>query len=129
MGVKGVVFKNTLVLGVGKAIGDIGIILFLIYFSRSFGQDALGQYAFAMAIGGLTSIFVSLGLNSYSIRAISKDKRRGPEMVGQIFVLRTICALFCWGVIGLIAFVWVSRAEVRQIPLVFYVGTILKSRI
>ena len=118
MGAKGLIFKNTLVLGLGKAIGDLGTILFLIYFSRSFGQDALGQYAFAMAIGGLVSIFVSLGLNAYTIRAISKDKRRGPEMVGQIFVLRTICALFGLGIIGLIAFVWISRDEARQILLI-----------
>ena len=118
MGAKGGIFKNTLVLGIGKAIGDLGLILFLIYFSRSFGQDALGQYAFAMAIGGLVSIFVSLGLNAYTIRAISKDKRRGPEMVGQIFVLRAICALFYLGIIGLIAFVWISRSEARQILLI-----------
>ena len=118
MGAKGLIFKNTFVLSIGKAIGDLGLFLFLVYFGRSFGQDALGQYGFAMAVGGIVSIFISLGLNTYTIREISKDKRRGPEMVGQIFVLRTICILFCWGIIWLIAWVWVSRAEARQILLI-----------
>ena len=112
------IFKNTLILGAAKTVGDIATFLFLIYFSRSFGQDALGQYAFAMATGGLLSIFVSLGLNTYTIREISKDKRRGPEFIGQLFVLRSICALFCSALIGLIAFNFVEGTETRQILII-----------
>ncbi|MBL0714963.1 MAG: oligosaccharide flippase family protein [Desulfosarcina sp.] len=112
------IFKNTLTLGIGKAVGDIATFLFLIYFSRSFGQDALGQYAFAMATGGLLSVFVSLGLNTYAIREISKDTRRGPEFVGQLFVLRAVCALCCWGLLWLIALAIGSRPETRQILLI-----------
>lgn len=112
------IFKNTLILGVGKGLGDIATFLFLIYFSRSYGQDALGQYAFAMATGGLLSIFVSLGLNTYTIREISKDKRRGPEFVGQLFMLRSICALIAWGAIWVIALAMASATETRQILLI-----------
>ncbi len=38
------ILKNTVILGVGKALGDITTFLFLIYFSRSYGQGALGHY-------------------------------------------------------------------------------------
>jgi O-antigen/teichoic acid export membrane protein len=112
------IFNNTLTLGIGKAVGDIAIFLFLIYFSRSFGRDALGQYAFAMATGGLLSIFVSLGLNTYTVREISKDTRRAPEFVGQLFVLRSICALFCLGLLWLIVLAMGSGPETQQILLI-----------
>ena len=115
------IFKNTLILGVGKGLGDIATFLFLIYFSRSYGQDALGQYAFAMATGGLLSIFVSLGLNTYTIREISKDKRRDKEYIGQLFVLRSICTLVAWGSIWLIALIMEVGPEQRLILLI--IGT------
>jgi O-antigen/teichoic acid export membrane protein len=112
------IVKNTLILGVGKAAGDIMTFVFLVYFSRSYGQEALGQYALAMATGGLLSIFVSLGLNTYTIREISKDRQCARVLVGQLFVLRLIFTFFCWGVIGLIALVAVDSSTTRQILLI-----------
>ena len=111
------VFKNTVTLGVGKAIGDIAIFLFLIYFSRSFGRDALGQYAFAMSTGGVLSIFVSLGLHTYTIREVSKDPRRTGEFIGQVFLLRLVLAVFCWGLFWLACVSIGTRPETQVILL------------
>lgn len=112
------IVRNTLILGIGKAVGDIATFVFLVYFSRSYGQGALGQYALAMATGGLLSIFVSLGLNTYTIREISKDRHSAQTLVGQLFVLRSILALVCWAGIGLIALVAVNSSATRQVLLV-----------
>lgn len=112
------VFKNTMTLGIGKAIGDIAIFLFLIYFSRSFGRDVLGQYAFAMATGGVLSIFVSLGFHTYTIREVSKDTRRTAEFVGQLFLLRLVSAVFCWGLFWLAVASIGTRQETQGILLI-----------
>ncbi len=103
------VLKNTVTLSIGKAIGDIAIFFFIIYFSRSFGRDTLGQYAFAMAAGGVMSIFVSLGFHTYIIREISKDNRLTAEFVGQLFLLRLVSAVSCWGI------VWLATASIRAL--------------
>ncbi len=112
------VFKNTLTLGIGKAVGDVAIFFFLIYFSRAFGRETLGQYAFAMSTGGVLAIFVSLGLNTFTIRELSKDSRRAPEFVGRLLILRLACAVLCFGLLSLIALLTANRPVTRQILLI-----------
>ncbi|MGR3319890.1 MAG: oligosaccharide flippase family protein, partial [Candidatus Anammoxibacter sp.] len=68
------IIKNTAFLTTGKVLGDLCTFFFLVYFARFFGKDILGKYAFAMSIGGLLTVLISLGLNTLMVREVSKDK-------------------------------------------------------
>lgn len=97
------IFKNTVFMTSGRGLGDLLSFLFLIYFARSFGTDILGKYAFAMSIGGLLTVLITLGLNNHMVREVSKDKRCNLKYAGNLLVTEILFALIVWILIGLIA--------------------------
>jgi O-antigen/teichoic acid export membrane protein len=98
------IFTNTLSLSIGKISADIATFFFLVYFARAFGASYFGQYAFAMSLGGFLSIIVTLGLNSYIIREISKDKSQNSKYMSNVLVTQCVLASISWGLIFLIAY-------------------------
>ena len=67
------IFQNTFVMTIGQGVVQLVNLCFVIYFARVFGAGTLGDYSFAMAIGALCSIFISLGTHSLAIKSISQD--------------------------------------------------------
>jgi len=115
------ILKNTLFLIVGKGVGDVCTLFFLIYFSRSFGADILGKYAFAMAVGGLLTVLINLGLNTLLVREVSKDNSKSRKYVGNLLVTQGILAAFIWVFIGLIAFA--ANFSTDTTIILFLIGT------
>lgn len=109
------IIKNTLFLTAGKGLGDLLTFFFLIYFARIFGTDILGKYGFAMSLGGLLTVFVSLGLNPFMVREISQDKTRNAKYVGNLLTTQVVLAVLIWTLIVSIAFVLNLPADTRII--------------
>jgi O-antigen/teichoic acid export membrane protein len=97
------IFQNTVFLALGRGLGDLFSLIFLVYFARTFGADLLGKYGFAMSVGGLLTVLVNLGLNTYLVRDVSRDRSQGPKYVGNLLLAKTVLAILVWGLIGLIA--------------------------
>lgn len=100
------IFKNTLFLSGGKVLGDLCAFFFLMYFGRAFGTDVFGKYAFAMSSCLFLTVFISLGLNTLTIREVSKDKKRDAKYIGNLLVTQGTLSVLIWGLIGLGA--WAS---------------------
>jgi O-antigen/teichoic acid export membrane protein len=98
------IVKNTVFLTAGKALGDLLTFLFLVYFARYFGVDFMGKYGFAMALGGLLSVGVTLGMETLLVREVSQDKSKYLVYAGNFLVAQTVLALLIWSLIALIAF-------------------------
>ena len=94
------IFKNTFLLSAGKGFGDLCSFIFLAYFGRIFGAETLGKYSFAMSLGGLLTVFASLGFNSLTIREVSKDESKSLKYVGNLFVARGSLSALIWILIG-----------------------------
>lgn len=114
------IFRNTLALGAGKALGDLATFAFLMYFSREFGREALGQYAFAMSAGGLLSLLTSFGLNTYTVREVSRNRACGPAFIGPLLVLRL--GLAALSLLPLWAVAWFSPVSPATRPIVMLIG-------
>jgi hypothetical protein len=54
------------VLGAGKAVGQLANSAFVILLAADTGHELCGSYSFAMALGAVMSVFVSLGGVGYS---------------------------------------------------------------
>ncbi|MGR3318351.1 MAG: flippase, partial [Candidatus Anammoxibacter sp.] len=103
----------------------------LVYFARFFGKDILGKYAFAMSIGGLLTVLISLGLNTLMVREVSKDKSLNQKYLGNLLVTQGIFAVLTWILIGVIILVSNFSYDTKLIILliggyhVFYKFTML----
>ncbi len=84
------IFRNTFVMTVGQGIVQLVNLCFVIYFARVFGAGTLGDYSFAMAIGALCSIFVSLGTHSLAIKSISQDIATEIKIIGSLIPFEII---------------------------------------
>jgi O-antigen/teichoic acid export membrane protein len=97
------ILQNTVFLALGRGLGDVFSLVFLIYFARTFGADLLGKYGFAMSVGGLLTVLVNLGLNTYLVRDVSRDRSQSAKYVGNLLLAKAVLAILVWGLISLIA--------------------------
>jgi len=97
------IFQNTVFLALGRGLGDVFSLIFLVYFARTFGADFLGKYGFAMSVGGLLTVLVNLGLNTYLVRDVSRDRSQSAKYVGNLLLAKAVLAILVWALIGLIA--------------------------
>ena len=114
------IFKNTLSLTVGKALGDLATFFFLIFFARIFGISIFGQYIFAMSLGGFLSTLVNMGLNSLAVLEISRNKNNDSKYIGNMLATQSVLALLCWSLIGV--FVLLSNFENDSRLIILVIG-------
>ena len=84
------ILQNFGFLTAGKTLGDVFTFFLYVTLSRAFGQEGIGQYAFAMALTGFFAVGASFGLYNFSIKELSR--RTGPLGVhySEIFSLRLL---------------------------------------
>jgi O-antigen/teichoic acid export membrane protein len=114
------IFKNALFLSGGKVLGDLCAFFFLMYFGRAFGTDVFGKYAFAMSVCFFLTIFISLGLNTLTVREVSKDKKRDAKYIGNLLIIQGTISVLIWGLIGLGA--WASDFSTDTKLIVVLIG-------
>jgi len=109
--------RNTAYLTIGKLLGDLCSFGFLVYFARIFGAGTLGKYAFAMAFAGVLAMFVSMGMNTYMAREVSKNRQDLHKYVSNGFVTQALLAILVWGAVCLYAVMVNTDPEMRVIIL------------
>ena len=106
MGPERRILANTAFLSSGKALGDLCSFFFLVSFARFFGADVLGEYAFAMSVGGLASVCIDCGLTTVLVREVSREPRRNAELGGTILAAQAVLAALVWA--GIAFWAWLS---------------------
>ena len=96
------VLRNFSFMTMGKTLGDGFTFLLFIVLARSFGQDGIGQYSFAMAFVGFFSVFAEFGLYNLSIKEISLSPDSLGEYIGGIFSLRLVLSIVVFGLLLLL---------------------------
>ena len=84
---------NTFALTVGHGIAQLANLAFVIYFARVFGADKLGEYSFAMAIGGLVSIFTSFGTISLAVKQITQAPITEQKLLGALMPMLGVAGI------------------------------------
>ena len=82
------IFKNFSFLTLGKISGDFFTFILFVVLSRKFGQEGIGQYSFAVGLGGFFAICSDFGLYSYTVKEVSRNKNSFESYFQKIFSLR-----------------------------------------
>lgn len=80
--------KNIIVLIVADIIGKIFGLTLVIFIARYLGATGFGKYSFAFAFISLFAIFTDLGLNTLTIREVSRDKSKAGKYLGNILIIK-----------------------------------------
>ena len=64
--------KNTALLSISQILIYILTFFYTIYIARYLGAEGFGILSFALAFSGIFSIFADLGLNTLTVRELSK---------------------------------------------------------
>jgi O-antigen/teichoic acid export membrane protein len=121
------IFQNFGYLSAGKLLGDFFTFLLFVVLSRVFGQEGLGQYSFAMAIGGFLLVLSDFGLYSYSIKEMSRLESGVGAYYGRILSLRLLLAAAVLFLVGA-ALPWLPISlELKLIILLLGVQQVLYS--
>ena len=96
------IFANTFVLTTGHGAAQLLNFLFVIYFARAFGVEALGAYSFAISAATIASVFVSFGSNSLALREIARDPREETRLVGSLVPIQLCTGFLVFGVVTIV---------------------------
>lgn len=87
------IFRNTFVLTLGNGAGQLLNFALVVYLARAFGADTLGEFSFAVALGTLLSVFVSLGTNALALREIAHDPAVEGEIIGTLIPFQVLAGV------------------------------------
>ena len=96
------IVQNTSFLMIGSIFSYIIGFLTITYTARYLGAENFGILSLALAITGLFGVFMDLGLSSWMIREISKDKSLTNKYYSNIAVLKIIFSILTFFLIALV---------------------------
>lgn len=96
--------KNTTVL----FISQISVYLFTfftnLYLARYLGVEGFGIISFALALTGIFSIFIDLGLNTLTIREVARNKSKANDYISNIVAIRLLLSTLTFITIYLVVY-------------------------
>ena len=88
------IFKNIGLLLVSQIINLTFTTVYMIYTARYLGVSGFGLLSFALAFTGIFVVLTDLGLNTLTVREISRDKSLTNKYFGNVLILKTILTAF-----------------------------------
>jgi len=76
--------NNTVLLSAGEIAGQVVNFVFVIALARGYGQELLGLYAFAMAVGAVLCLLMSLGTHPLLLRELSRNPGQTAAAMGGL---------------------------------------------
>jgi O-antigen/teichoic acid export membrane protein len=98
--------KNVGYLTLASQAANFFQFVFFVYFARSFGDEAVGKYAFAFSFTYVFSVLADLGVSVYLTCEIAKTPSNYKRLLAQGLLLRlfSLAALAVLGIVSVIAF-------------------------
>ncbi|HNP59527.1 MAG TPA: flippase [Nitrospirales bacterium] len=84
------IFRNFGYLTIGKLLADGCTFLFFLVLARTYGQEGIGQYSFAMALTGVLSVFADFGIQTLSIKNLSRYRDQVTTYYGRLLAVRLL---------------------------------------
>jgi O-antigen/teichoic acid export membrane protein len=100
-GTAGRVISNTFWLLLQRAGGRILSFFLMIYLARGLGTLGFGKFTFAISFTSLFIILSDLGITTLIIREVARDKKNGPEYIGNAATLKLLLSIFTFLVIAI----------------------------
>lgn len=85
--------KNAALLSISQVLVFILTFFYIVYIARYFGAEGFGVISFALAFSGIISIFADLGLNTLTVRELSKNQSLESNFFGNVTFIKIVLSL------------------------------------
>ena len=117
--------KNTTVLLVANIISYLLGFFTTLYTARYLGVEGFGILALALSLTGLFGVFTDLGLNTLTIREVSRDKSLASKYIGNTAIIKVIYAFLTFGIVALVVYIIGYPQEVKTVVYIITLSVIL----
>lgn len=94
--------KNTMALGISQIItAALGVVLF-IFIARFLGDVEFGKLSFAQSFTGILVIFADVGMSSFTIREVARDRNLAPQYISNIAIIKMLLSGMTFALMALI---------------------------
>ncbi|MBP1945461.1 flippase [Methanobacterium petrolearium] len=119
--------KNVSVLFISQMLSYVLGFFTLIYSARYLGVGGFGTLSLALAITGIFSVCIDLGLNTLSIREIARNKNLANDYIGNTIILRGILSLITLVSVLLLSYFIGYNPETIEVILIITIYTIFNA--
>jgi O-antigen/teichoic acid export membrane protein len=118
------VLHNALWLLGDKVTKALCLLVISALLARHFGPDIYGKLAYALAFVTIFQGIANLGLDPITVREVSTNRKRAPDILGTVFGLRLLAGLILWPLSTFLALMFSGAGE-GDLLIVALVGGIL----
>lgn len=90
------ILRSTSILFAARFVAQLANFGFVILFARVYGPALFGEYTFALSLGAVLAIVVSMGTNGLLLRRTSRDPSEWQPLVGIVFPGQLFLATVTW---------------------------------
>ena len=119
MSTKKTVLKNFFSLSFSEVISNGLKFVSVIYLARSLGAEGFGKINFATAILAYFMLLVNLGLNTYGIREIARDKEGMKKYINNILTIKLLSSVFVFLLVVVFVYFLPKPPEIKKLILFF----------
>lgn len=87
------IFRNIRALAAAKAATMASGLVTAAWTARVLGPDSFGVLGFGTSLMAYAALFVNMGLSTYAIREIARDRDQAAELSEHVLTLRTVLAV------------------------------------
>ncbi|MDM8543267.1 flippase [Desulfococcaceae bacterium HSG9] len=115
------ILKNTFFLVTGRLISRILQFFLFIYAARRLGVNNFGIFSYGFALVYLFSIFMDLGISTYSVQQVSRDHSKTPQYLGAILLSKLILTIL--SILLIIATGLIMHRDATTLWVLFILGS------
>jgi len=113
------IVKNFFSLTVANIISKLVSFITIAYLARVLNASGFGQISFAQAIVAYFTLLSDLGLKTFGVREVARDKKQIKKYVNNILTLRIILAIISFGLL-LIFVAFINKPKDYKTLIAFY---------
>jgi len=119
--------KNTMALGLSQIITSAAGMILFIFIARFLGDVEFGKFSFAQSFTGILVIFADVGLSSFTIREVARDRELASKYLGNVALIKLLLSGITFTLIILIINLMDYPKDTTFIVYLFGISTILNS--
>jgi O-antigen/teichoic acid export membrane protein len=99
MSMTGRIMKNAAFQMVSQAVTWVLSWVLIIYLPKYLGDEGFGRLFFAISFATLFSIFINLGINTFLVKEVSRNREKGPRLLANILSFQFVASIIVYGCI------------------------------
>jgi len=94
--------RNAAFLMATQAITWVLTWILIVYLPRYLGDEGFGKLFFATSFATLCAMFINLGINTYLVKEVARDREQGPDLLANVLAIELILSVVIAAVMLLI---------------------------